>query len=119
MGVMYYIEDYIDFVNVLCMLSKEWDGGYVMCGLIGSGESFVLCDLWGICLVFWYQDDEIVVFVFECLVIQMVFNVLIGEIRELLLGQVFLISKEGKLCMVQINKVWEKKVCLFEWIYFL
>lgn len=36
-----------------------------MAGFIGYGDVFVLCDLAGICFVFYYQDDEIVVVVFE------------------------------------------------------
>ena len=42
MGVTHYIEDHMDLANVLRTSSKEWDGGYVICGLTGSGESF--CD---------------------------------------------------------------------------
>lgn len=47
MGVTHYIEDHMDLANVLRTSSKEWDGGYVMCGLTGSGESFALRDPWG------------------------------------------------------------------------
>lgn len=83
MDIIYVIEDCIDLGNVFKILSKEWDGGYVICGMIGSGEFFVVCDLWGICLVFWYMDDEIMVLVFECFVIQIVLNVFVGSINEL------------------------------------
>ena len=109
MGVTHYIEDHIDLANVLRTSSKEWDGGYVMCGLTGSGESFALRDPWGIRPVFWYQDDEIAVLASERPVIQTALNVPIGEIRELLPGQALLISKEGKLRTAQINKAPEKK----------
>ena len=118
MGVTHYIEDHIDLANVLRTSSKEWDGGYVMCGLTGSGESFALRDPWGIRPAFWYQDDEIAVLASERPVIQTALNVPIGEIRELLPGQALLISKEGKLRTAQINKAREKKACSFERIYF-
>ena len=118
MGVTHYIEDHIDLANVLRTSSKEWDGGYVMCGLTGSGESFALRDPWGIRPAFWYQDDEIAVLASERPVIQTALNVPIGEIRELLPGQALLISKEGKVRTAQINKAREKKACSFERIYF-
>lgn len=50
---------------ILKWFFEDWDGGYVMVGLFGYGDVFVLCDLNGICLVFWYEDDEVVVVVFE------------------------------------------------------
>ena len=39
MDITRYIENHIDLANVLRTSSKEWDGGYVMCGLTGSGET--------------------------------------------------------------------------------
>ena len=118
MGVTHYIEDHMDLANVLRTSSKEWDGGYVMCGLTGSGESFALRDPWGIRPAFWYQDEEIAVLASERPVIQTALNVPIGEIKELQPGQALLISKEGKLRTAQINKAREKKACSFERIYF-
>ena len=75
MGITHYIEDHIDLANVLRTSSKEWDGGYVMCGLTGSGETFAVRDPWGIRPAFWYQDDEIAVLASERPVIQTALNV--------------------------------------------
>lgn len=118
MGVTNYIEEHIDLANVLRTSSKEWDGGYVICGLTGSGESFAIRDPWGIRPAFWYQDDEIAVLASERPVIQTVLDVSDGEIRELLPGQALLINKSGQLRTAQINKQREKKACSFERIYF-
>lgn len=118
MGVTHHIEDHIDLANVLRTSSKEWDGGYVMCGITGSGESFALRDPWGIRPAFWYQDDEIAVLASERPVIQTALNVPVGEIKELQPGQALLINKEGKVRTAQINKAREKKACSFERIYF-
>lgn len=41
MGVTHYIEEHIELANVLRTSSREWDGGYVICGLTGSGESLL------------------------------------------------------------------------------
>ena len=118
MGVTHYIEDHIDLANVLRTSSKEWDGGYVMCGLTGSGETFAVRDPWGIRPAFWYQDDEIAVLASERPVIQTALNVSADSIKELQPGQAVLINKAGKLRTVQINKPREVKPCSFERIYF-
>ncbi len=96
MGITHYIEEHIDLANVLRTSSREWDGGYVICGLTGSGESFAIRDPWGIRPAFWYQDDEIAVLASERPVIQTALNVPFEEIKELQPGQALLISKEGR-----------------------
>ena len=118
MEVTHYIEEHIDLANVLRSSSKEWDGGYVMCGITGSGESFAVRDPWGIRPAFWYQDEEVVVLASERPVIQTAFNVQAEEISELLPGQSLLISKAGKVRTMQINKPRVVKPCSFERIYF-
>ena len=118
MGITNYIEDHIDLANVLRSSSKEWDGGYVICGLTGSGESFALRDPWGIRPAFWYQDEEIAVLASERPVIQTALNLPVEEIKELLPGQALIINKNGRLRTAQINKQREKKACSFERIYF-
>lgn len=118
MDITHYIEDHIDLSNVLRTSSRDWDGGYVMCGLTGSGESFALRDPWGIRPAFWYQDEEIAVLASERPVIQTAMNVTADQITELLPGQALLISKDGQVRTTQINKAREKKACSFERIYF-
>ncbi len=118
MDITHYIEDQIDLANVLRTSSKEWDGGYVIAGLTGSGESFALRDPWGIRPAFWYADDEIAVLASERPVIQTTLNVPVGEIKELHPGQALLINKAGEIHTTRINKAQEKKACSFERIYF-
>ncbi len=118
MGVTHYIEEHIELANVLRTSSREWDGGYVICGLTGSGESFAIRDPWGIRPAFWYQDDEIAVLASERPVIQTALNVPVEKIKELQPGQALLISKEGRLRTSQINKSRERHACSFERIYF-
>ena len=118
MDITRYIENHIDLANVLRTSSKEWDGGYVMCGLTGSGETFAVRDPWGIRTAFWYQDDEIAVLASERPVIQTALNVPVESIKELQPGQAMFINKAGKVRTVQINKPREVKPCSFERIYF-
>ena len=112
------IEDNIDLVNVLKTSSREWDGGYVVCGITGSGESFAMRDPWGIRPAFWYMDDEVAAIASERPVIQTVFNVPTNSVNELLPGQAILINKSGKVHLEQINQSNETKACSFERIYF-
>jgi amidophosphoribosyltransferase len=118
MDITHYIEDHIDLSNVLRTSSKGWDGGYVICGLTGSGESFALRDPWGIRPAFWYKDDEVIVLASERPVIQTTFNVEASQINELQPGQSLLINKEGDMRITQINKPLERRECSFERIYF-
>ena len=112
------IENNIDLANVLKTSSRKWDGGYVVCGITGSGESFAMRDPWGIRPAFWYTDDEVAVVASERPVIQTVFNVAANSVNELLSGQAILIDKSGKVCLKQINQPNETKACSFERIYF-
>ncbi|NDV64611.1 amidophosphoribosyltransferase [Bacteroides sp. 224] len=118
MDITHGIEERMDISNVLKTSTKDWDGGYVICGLTGSGESFAVRDSWGIRPAFWYMDDEIVVVASERPVIQTVLNVSADAIKELQPGQSILVNKAGKMRLAQINKVREVKKCSFERIYF-
>ena len=69
-----YIDDHVSMANVLKTTMPHFDGGYVMCGLTGSGEMFAVRDPWGIRPAFYYQDDEVVVLASERPVIQTTFK---------------------------------------------
>lgn len=97
------IEDCMDIARVLRTSSPLWDGGYVMCGLTGSGETFALRDPWGIRTAFWYADEEVIVLASERPVIQTVLNVPADAIQELQPGQALLTSKSGQFRLEQIN----------------
>lgn len=118
MNITHAIEERIEIANVLKSSSKDWDGGYVICGVTGSGESFAVRDPWGIRPAFWYMDDEIAVVASERPVIQTVMNVQAEAVKELQPGQAFLLNKDGKMRLSQINKVKEVRKCSFERIYF-
>ncbi len=113
-----YIEDHIDVANVLRSTSPIWDGGYVMCGLSGSGEMFCLRDPWGIRPAFWYHDDEVVVVASERPVIQTAFNVTADRVEEVQPGQAVIVNKGLHVRTVQINRPKQVRKCSFERIYF-
>ncbi|MBQ8713613.1 MAG: amidophosphoribosyltransferase [Prevotella sp.] len=117
-AVTQYIEDYIKMENVLQKTLKHFDGGYVMCGMTGSGEMFAMRDPWGIRPAFYYQDDEVVVIASERPVIQTVFDLTAEDIHELQPGQSLLIRKNGEQCLEQILPAQQYSACSFERIYF-
>lgn len=113
-----YIERNIDVCNVLRTSAPEWDGGYVVCGLTGSGESFAMRDPWGIRPAFYYIDDEIMVLASERPVIQTAFNLEAADIHELMPGQAIVMSKDGGMRLEQIVAPRRLQACSFERIYF-
>ncbi|MFN7259483.1 MAG: class II glutamine amidotransferase, partial [Cyclobacteriaceae bacterium] len=55
------IENELNLQNVLRRACKDFDGGYTMAGMTGSGSAFVVRDPSGIRPAYFYADDEIVV----------------------------------------------------------
>jgi len=112
------IAKHLDVQSILKDASKKWDGGYAMAGLLGHGDAFVLRDPNGIRPVFYYSDDEVVVVTSERPVIQTVFNVPIGKVKELKPGHSLIIKKDGTFGEHEIIEPQEKTACSFERIYF-
>lgn len=118
MDITHAIEAHVDLSNVLKRCVPTWDGGFVICGLTGSGESFSVRDPWGIRPAFYYADDEIVVLASERPVIQTAMNVQAEDIKELQRGEAMFISKDGRFRTSQIVEPKVNKACSFERIYF-
>lgn len=118
MDITHYIEERIDLKNVLKQCAPLWDGGFVMCGQTGSGESYAMRDPNGIRPAFYYIDDEIIVLASERPVIQTVMKVPCEAITELLPGQALLVNREADVRLEQIVEPKANKACSFERIYF-
>ncbi len=113
-----HIDDHICMANVLKTTMSHYDGGYVMCGLTGSGEMFAVRDPWGIRPAFYYRDEEIVVLASERPVLQTTFNLEASDICELLPGQALIVRKNGESLLEQILPAQRLSACSFERIYF-
>ena len=113
-----YIDDHVEMANVLKTTMPHFDGGYVMCGLTGSGEMFAVRDPWGIRPAFYYQDDEVVVLASERPVIQTTFDLQAEAIHELQPGQSLIVRKSGESHLEQILAAQKLSACSFERIYF-
>ena len=113
-----YIDDHVEIGNVLRTTMSHYDGGYVMCGLTGSGEMFAVRDPWGIRPAFYYRDDEIIAFASERPVLQTTFNLQADDIHELQAGQALIVHRNGESRLEQIMPARQFSACSFERIYF-
>ena len=112
------ISEKLDLFKILKKASKKWDGGFVIGGLLGHGDSFVMRDPNGIRPAFYYQDEEIVVVASERPAIQTAFNLNINDIKELDPGNAIVIKNNGSVKIKSVIKPKENKSCSFERIYF-
>lgn len=112
------IAKHLDIQRILKHSAESWDGGYVIAGLLGHGDSFVMRDPSGIRPAFYYRDEEIVVATSERPVIQTTFNVPFESVKELKPGYALIIKRDGTIAEKQFRKPLEKKACSFERIYF-
>ena len=112
------IEDNLNIGAILRSASHIWDGGYVICGITGSGDAFSFRDPRGIRPAFYYVDDEIVVIASERPVIQTVMNLTTDKVKELHPGEGIIINKSGQVILEQIQPPLNYSACSFERIYF-
>ena len=108
----------LDIQRLLRRASKKFDGGYVLGGMIGHGDAFLMRDPNGIRPAYWYQDDEIVVGASERPAIQSVFNVRFKDMKELKPGHALIVKYTGKVEELPFIEPRERKACSFERIYF-
>ena len=113
-----YIDDHVEMGNVLRTTMPDFDGGYVVCGLTGSGEMFSMRDPWGIRPAFYYHDDEVVALASERPVLQTTFNLNANDIKELQPGQALIVNSHGEMKLEQIIPQRGYSACSFERIYF-
>lgn len=109
----------LDILSILKNATKNWDGGFVIGGMLGHGDSFIFRDPNGIRPAFYYIDDEVVVAASERPVIQTTFNLKADQIKELQPGQVLIVKQNGKIQLDYYTKPADNpRPCSFERIYF-
>ena len=116
--ITHYIEAGVQMANVLRTTMANYDGGYVMCGMTGSGEMFAIRDPWGIRPAFFYRDDEVVALASERSVLQTTFDLCCDEVKELPAGQALIVHRDGTSTLETILKSEKLTRCSFERIYF-
>ena len=118
LDITHYIDDHVDMSRVLRSALPDYDGGYVLCGLTGSGEMFAVRDPWGIRPAFYYQDEEVVAVASERPVLQTTFDLSADQIQEIAPGQALIVSSHGEAKTDIILPQKGDYQCSFERIYF-
>lgn len=113
-----FIEDNIDVANILKTSAHVWDGGYVVCGVTGSGEAFMMRDPWGIRPAFYFINDEVFAMASERPVLQTTFNREADDISEIKPGEALIVNAKGELRHLQILEPRNPAPCSFERVYF-
>ncbi len=108
----------LDIQRLLRRASKKFDGGYVMAGLLGHGDAFIMRDPNGIRPAFYYQDEEVVVMASERPAIQTAFDVHIKKVKEIQPGHALIIKRDGRVDEKPFTEPQERRACSFERIYF-
>ena len=112
------IADHTNIETILKRSLRDADGGYVMAGMVGHGDAFVVRDPNGIRPCFYYMNDEICVITSEKPAIMTGFNIAYKDVKELGPGNALVMYKSGKVEEINIIPPGEKKSCSFERIYF-
>jgi len=113
-----HIVNTINVNSILEESAKKWDGGYVIGGLLGHGDAFIMRDPSGIRPAFYYIDDEVIVAASERPVIQTAFNLMSGDIHEVPPGNALIIKKDSTYKLERFIEPKPIKACSFERIYF-
>ncbi|WP_414662109.1 amidophosphoribosyltransferase [Horticoccus sp. 23ND18S-11] len=112
------ISEDLDVTRVITRASQKWDGGYVLCGLIGNGDAFVVRDPSGIRPCFYFQNDEVVAFASERAPLMTVFDLALEDVREVEPGHTVVIKKRGAVISAPFTAPLPRSSCSFERIYF-
>ncbi|MBD5355438.1 MAG: amidophosphoribosyltransferase [Bacteroides sp.] len=108
----------LNVANVLKRCASIWDGGYVICGIVGNGDMWAMRDPNGIRPAFYYMDDEIVVIASERPVIQTAFNLNLDDVKELGPGEALIVDRDASTRIDRILPEGKNAKCSFERIYF-
>lgn len=92
-----YIDSNVKLANVLKTTMPDFDGGYVVCGITGSGEMFSMRDPWGIRPAFYYKNDEIVAVASERPVLQTTFDLDCEDVKELMPERLFWLTRTANV----------------------
>jgi len=112
------ISEDLDLARVLARASQKWDGGYVLCGLVGNGDAFVARDPSGIRPCHWFQNDEVVAFASERAPLMTVFDLAVGDVKEVEPGHAVVIKRRGTIAVQPFTPALPRASCSFERIYF-
>lgn len=108
----------LDLARVMKQAGEKWDGGYVLAGAVGNGDSFVARDPSGIRPCFYFEDDEVIAFASERAPLMTVFDLELAQVEEVPPGHVMVIKRDGVMTSTAFQPEMPRTSCTFERIYF-
>lgn len=108
----------VDWQRVLQWAAEHFDGGYVLAGMVGSGDAFVCRDPNGIRPAFVLETDEVIAVASERPALAGVFDVPDAEVRPLPPGHVLAMRRDGSVRCDRFAPERPLRQCAFERIYF-
>jgi amidophosphoribosyltransferase len=108
----------LNIEGILKQAAAHFDGGFVFCGLIGNGDSFVMRDANGIRPCYYYHDDEVVAAASERAALMTTFNLKQKDVLKLEPGHAIIVSSNGTFKNTEILPPKQHTACSFERIYF-
>ena len=114
-----WIAEQINPVSIFREASKNWDGGYALAGILGTGDCFAMRDPDGIRPGYYFEDDEVFAVASERAPLMTVFDKGVDEISEIQPGGILVMRPNGTLIEDQfIESPKKTSGCSFERIYF-
>jgi amidophosphoribosyltransferase len=108
----------MDIARVLRNATEGFDGGYVLGGIVGNGDAFVLRDGNGIRPAFWLETPEAIAVASERPALAAVFGVRPADVQELTPGHALIMKADGRVMLEQVLPTAPERQCTFERIYF-
>ena len=112
------IEEELNLRSVLHRSCKDFDGGYVLIGLLGHGAAFVARDKAGIRPAYYYADEEVIVATSEKPPIKTAFAVTYDQIEPIPPAHALIIDGRGSYELTPYVRPSVQRSCSFERIYF-
>ena len=112
------ISQELDIARILRNATEGFDGGYVLGGIIGNGDAFVLRDANGIRPAFWVETAETIAVASERPALAAVFGVRPSDVQELTPGHALIMKADGRHSIESFHAPGETRSCSFERIYF-
>ena len=114
-----WISEKIDPVSIFRDASKNWDGGYALAGILGTGDCFAMRDPNGIRPGFYFEDEEVFAVASERAPLMTVFDKSVDDISEIQPGGILVMRPNGELIEEKFCEGSPKlSGCSFERIYF-
>ncbi len=107
-----------DLLEAVRQSAIQWDGGFVIGGVVGNGDAFAFRDAHGIRPAFYYMDDEVVALASERVALQTAFDLSSQEVTELPGGHLLQIPAHGEVTVRPCLPPAPPRHCVFERIYF-